>query len=68
MDKTVGRKIKATFPCDGKRSVQFQIGEIIYVGRRALVQFDKNVCGHNGNGIGKPRHCWLMDLNKITLI
>lgn len=62
---TVGNRVKVTAPCDGKSSVQFERGEIIYIGQRYLVQFDSNVCGHDGNGIGKKRHCWMVDIDKV---
>jgi len=61
----VNTKVKAVLPCDGKKSVQFEDGIIIYIGVRALVQFNSHVCGHDGNGIGKPRHCWMMDWDKL---
>ena len=62
----IGNRVKAILPCDGKSSVQYEKGEVIYVGRRVLVQFDSNVCGHNGNGIGKNRYCWMMDFDKVV--
>ena len=65
LDLKIGNRIKVLLPCDGKTSVQYETGKIIYIGRRALVQFDTNVCGHNGNGIGKDRHCWMMDWDKL---
>ncbi len=61
----IGQEVKAILPCDGKSSIQFEIGKIIYIGRRALVEFFSNICGHNGNGIGKNRHCWMIDFNKL---
>ena len=61
----IGSRVKALMPCDGKVSVQFERGVIIYIGRRALVEFNSNICGHNGNGIGKDRKCWMMDWNKL---
>ncbi len=61
----VGSIVKAILPCDGKGAVQWERGKIIYISRRALVQFFNNICGHNGNGIGIPRHCWMMDWDKI---
>ena len=64
----IGNRVKAILPCDGKSSVQYEQGRIIYVGRRPLVQFDSNICGHDGNGIGEPRRCWMMDWSKICLV
>ena len=61
----VGSRVKAVLFCDGKRSVQYEKGVVIYVGRRPLVEFDNNVCGHDGNGIGKDRHCWMCDEDKL---
>ena len=61
----IGQKVKALSPCDGKSSIQFEIGKVIYIGRRVLVEFFSNVCGHNGNGIGKNRYCWMIDFNKL---
>ena len=61
----VGSQVKATASCDGKSSVQYERGEVIYIGRRYLVQFDSNICGHDGNGIGKSRRCWMMDIDKV---
>lgn len=58
-------RVQALTSCDGKRSVQFEKGNVIYIGRRPLVEFDSNVCGHDGNGIGQPRRCWFMDWNKV---
>jgi len=59
----VGDTVKATRPCDGKDSIQFVKGKVIYKNKlaRCLVQFFHNICGHNGNGIGKRRHCWMCD-------
>jgi len=60
-----GDTVKATEPCDGKRSVQYEIGRVIYTGRRALVEFAHNICGHDGHGLGRKRHCWMMDWDKL---
>lgn len=57
--------VKVTAPCDGKSSIQYETGKVIYVGRRYLVQFDSNICGHDGNGIGKNRYCWMVDIDKV---
>ena len=62
----IGNRVKATLGCDGKTSVQFEVGRIIYMGRRALVEFDRNICGHDGNGIGTKRKCWMMDPDKLV--
>ena len=64
----IGTKVKITAPCDDKQSIQYEKGEVIYIGRRYLVQFDSNICGHDGNGIGKSRHCWMVDIDKIKLL
>ena len=64
----IGDTVKATLPCDRKVSIQYETGRVIYIGRRVLVQFFSNICGHNGNGIGKDRHCWMVDWDKIKLI
>ena len=58
-------KVKVLEPIDGKKSVQFEKGKVIYVGRRALVEFDSNVLGHDGNGIGKKGKCWMVDESKL---
>ena len=60
-----GNDVKAIKSCDGKSSIIYECGEVIYVNlrNRALVQFDNNVCGHNGNGLGKNRRCWMVDFN-----
>ena len=59
----VGDKVKVLSSCDGKNSVQFERGIVLYKNLvpRCVVQFDKNVCGHNGNGIGKDRYCWMVE-------
>jgi hypothetical protein len=62
---SVKDKVKAVDIIDGKHSVLFEVGTVIYIGRRALVQFDSNVLGHNGNGIGEEDHCWMCDLDKV---
>ena len=62
---TVGAKVKVLTPVDGKNSVQFEIGKIIYIGRRALIEFMRNVCGHDGHGLGKNRHCWMCPIEHI---
>ncbi len=64
----VGNRVKAMMPCDGKGSVQYETGRVIYTGRRVLVEFDRDVGGHKGNGLGKPRRCWMMDWDKLKLI
>ena len=61
----VGSRVKAFLPCDGKQSVQFETGKVLYIGKRYLVEFDNNICGHDGNGIGAYRKCWMMDTDKI---
>ena len=61
----VGTRVIATIPCDGKTSIQYESGRVLYVGRRVLVEFDTNICGHNGNGLGKKRKCWMVDLDKL---
>ncbi len=65
---TVGSVVKVTAPCDGNNSIQFERGKVIYIGRRVLVEFYGNVCGHNGNGIGKNRHCWMVDWDKLKTL
>ena len=65
---SIGQAVKVMRAVDGKSSIQFEIGRIIYIGRRALVEFQKNICGHNGNGIGKDRFCWMCDLEAIKEI
>lgn len=62
---TVEDRVKVLQEIDGKASVQYEKGTVLYIGRRALVQFDINICGHNGNGLGKDRHCWMCDFGKI---
>jgi len=61
----VGTTVKAILPCDSKNSIQYEQGVIIYIGRRALVEFFSHICGHDGNGLGKDRHCWLVDFDKL---
>ena len=39
----IGDIVKAIQPCDGKRSIQFEKGRIIYIGRRILVEFFGNI-------------------------
>ena len=63
---SVNDKVKAIDVVDGKRSVQYESGTVIYIGRRALVQFNSNICGHNGNGIGAEDMCWMCDIDKLT--
>jgi hypothetical protein len=63
----VNDRVKAILPCDGKNSIQYERGKIIYIGRRALVQFDTNICGHNGNGIGEERKCWMCNLELLEV-
>ncbi len=65
---TLHSRVKALLPCDGKSSVQYETGLVLYLGRRVLVEFDSEVCGHNGNGLGKPRRCWMMDWDKVEPI
>jgi len=64
----IGNRVKVLMECDGKKSIKFERGRIIYMGRRALVEFDRHVCGHDGNGLGVNRKCWMVDLNKIKVI
>ena len=64
----VGSRVKAMFPCDGKSSIQFEEGEVIYIGARALVQFDSNICGHDGHGRGVRRKCWMVGIDKLKEI
>ena len=61
----LGSRVKALSPCDGKSSIQFELGYVLYVGRRILVMFDTNICGHNGNGLGEERRCWMIDEYKL---
>ena len=61
----VGSLVKAVSEVDEKTSIVYQFGKVIYIGKRVLVEFERNVCGHNGNGIGKNRHCWMCDWNAI---
>lgn len=62
----IGSIVKATKEVDGKSSIRFEIGRVIYVGKRVLVEFFKNVCGHDGNGVGKKRHCWMCDWEAVS--
>jgi len=50
---------------DGKNSVQFETGKVLYIGRRILIEFFRNICGHNGNGLGKNRYCWMVPFDSI---
>jgi hypothetical protein len=65
---TVGSIVKCLLPCDGKKSVQYERGKVIYTGRRALVEFDSNILGHDGHGLSKPKRCWMIDFNFLKLI
>jgi hypothetical protein len=58
--------VKAITPVDNKTSILFEKGKVIYLGRRVLIQFESNICGHNGNGLGKDRYCWMCDWNAIV--
>lgn len=58
----VNDRVKALVPCDGKASVQYERGIVVYVGMRALVKFDSFICGHNGNGMGEDGYFWMMNL------
>ena len=62
---TIGSTVKVVQPVDGKRSIQFQTGKVVYIGRRILVEFFKNVYGHDGNGVGKNRFCWMCDWSAV---
>lgn len=64
----VGNRVKALMPCDGLKSIRFERGKIIYLGQRALVEFDRIICGHDGNGLGARRRCWMMDLDKLEVL
>lgn len=64
----VGEQVKVLAPVDGKNAVQFAIGRIIYLGRRVLIEFEQNICGHNGNGLGKSRHCWMVGWDVVKQI
>jgi len=61
----VSDRVKILDLVDGKNAVKYERGAVIYIGKRVLVQFDSNVCGHDGNGLGKPRHCWMCDIDKV---
>lgn len=61
----IGDRVKILDAVDGKTSVKFEQGRVLYLGRRALIQFDSNVCGHNGNGLGKNRYCWMCEVSKV---
>ena len=65
---TVNSTVKALQSVDGKSSIQFEKGKVIYIGRRVLVEFFRNVCGHNGNGLGKDRMCWMVPYEAIKEI
>lgn len=62
---SVGSTVKILKPVDGKNSVQFGTGKVIYIGRRVLVEFFKNICGHDGNGLGRNRFCWMCDWEAV---
>ncbi len=57
--------VKVMLPVDGKTSVQYETGRVLYIGRRVLVEFFRNVCGHDGNGLGKDRYCWMCDWEAV---
>lgn len=61
----IGSRVKILVPVDGKHSIQYEFGRAIYIGRRVLVEFFRNICGHNGNGIGRDRHCWMVSYEVI---
>ncbi|MFA6971418.1 MAG: hypothetical protein WC208_08465 [Gallionella sp.] len=61
----VGKTVKVLSPVDGKRAVQFETGKVLYIGRRVLVEFFRNICGHDGNGIGRNRYCWMCDWDAV---
>lgn len=60
-----GKTVVVMKPVDGKQSVQYEVGKVIYVGKRVLVEFFRNVCGHDGNGLGKRRHCWMCPYSAV---
>lgn len=61
----VGSRVRVMRAIDGKSSVQYEKGKVIYIGRRVLVEFDYNICGHSGNGLGKRRRCWMVPESAI---
>lgn len=65
---TVNDRVKVLDSVDDKNSIKYEKGVILYIGRRALIQFDSNICGHNGNGLGKFRYCWMVGLEKLQKI
>ena len=65
-----GDIVKAINRCDGKNSIKYERGIVLYTNllHRALVEFEGNICGHNGNGLGKERHCWMCDFDALKKI
>lgn len=46
-----------------------QIGKIIEISglKTACVQFNNNIDGHNGDGLGKQGHCWWGSIQGLKL-
>jgi len=63
----VGTDVKCIASCDGK-NIQHFIGKIVYAGKRATVQFERNIGGHDAYGKGKQGHCWVMNWESIALV
>ena len=61
----IGTRVKIVKRVHDKHNLVYLEGVVIYVGKRVLVQFDHCILGHNGNGIGRPDYCWMVNLENI---
>lgn len=34
----------------------------------SLIEFDENVCGHDGQGLGKDGYCWWLEENELEFV
>ena len=54
----------------GNKHIKRAIGTIINITTVAYVcvEFDVNIGGHDGNGIGRDRHCWNVNISELVLL
>ena len=59
-------KVKVLCSVDGNNKVKNAVGTILETHRRTLVEFDKDIGGHDGYGRGRYGYCWLVSPEQYT--
>ncbi len=65
----VGRRVRVKADTSDGKNLKGDMGMVVTTTPSfAGVEFDRDIGGHDCNGMGKDSHCWWMLWHEITLV